>query len=216
MCGLNGVDRPFWRDWLHSDPSLFLAPDALHQWHKLFMDHPIEWAKSWLGPEELDRRLKVVQPLVGFRHFRNGYSRFKQHTGKEAKDLARIYIGIIFGHERVTDGILRASRGFLDFLCLCCDYDSHSDATIKYLQDALKRFHDNKQHIANSGVRNGPRQKGEFNIPKLEQMQHVARFIKLLGSIPQFSSEQTERLHIEMAKIPFRASNKRAHAEQMC
>ena len=44
----------------------------------------------------------------------------------------------------------------------------------------------------------------------------VARFIKLLGSIPQFSSEQTERLHIEMAKNPFRASNKRAHAEQMC
>ena len=52
--GLNGVDKPFWRDWLHSDPSLFLASDALHQWHKLFMDHPIEWARTWLGGEEFD------------------------------------------------------------------------------------------------------------------------------------------------------------------
>ena len=52
---LNGVDKPFWRDWLYADPSLFLAPDALHQWHKLFQDHPIEWAKRWLGSPELDR-----------------------------------------------------------------------------------------------------------------------------------------------------------------
>lgn len=214
---LNGVNRPFWRDWRYADPCLFLAPDLLHQLIKFFSDFFVDkWAKSWLGSEELDRRLKILQPLIGFRHFRNGYSRFKQHTGKEAKDLARVYLGIIYGHKNVTDGILRASRGFLDFLCLCCDYDSHSDATIKYLKEALQRFHDNKQHIADSGVRDGPRQKGKFNIPKLEQMQHVARFIKLLGSIPQFSSEQTERLHIEMAKIPFRASNKRAHAEQMC
>ena len=51
---LNGVDKPFWRDWLYADPCLFLAPDALHQWHKLFQDHPIEWAKRWLGPPELD------------------------------------------------------------------------------------------------------------------------------------------------------------------
>ena len=53
--GLNGICKPFWRDWLYADPSLFLAPDALHQWHKLFMDHAVEWAKSWLGSEELDR-----------------------------------------------------------------------------------------------------------------------------------------------------------------
>lgn len=55
--GLNSVNRPFcqWHNWLHSDRSLFLvAPDALHQWHKLFMDYPIEWAKSWLGNKEFD------------------------------------------------------------------------------------------------------------------------------------------------------------------
>ncbi len=34
--GLNGVHEPFWRDWKFACPSQFLAPDALHQWHKFF------------------------------------------------------------------------------------------------------------------------------------------------------------------------------------
>ena len=63
---LNSVDKPFWRDWRHADPCLFLAPDLLHQQVKFFSDFFVDkWAKSWLGPDELDQRLKVLQPLVG-------------------------------------------------------------------------------------------------------------------------------------------------------
>ena len=114
---LNGVDKPFWRDWLYADPCLFLAlADALHQWHKLFQDHPIEWAKHWLGLVELDRRISVLQPRVGFRHFRNGFTRFRQHTGKEMKDVERVFLGIIAGHKTVSSGILKAMRAFLDFV----------------------------------------------------------------------------------------------------
>ena len=212
---LNGVDKPFWRDWLYADPSLFLAPDALHQWHKLFQDHPIEWAKRWLGSPELDRRLSVLQPRVGFRHFRNGFTRFRQHTGKETKDVERVFLGVIAGHLNVSSGILKAMRAFLDFVYLA-QYDSHSTATLGYLEEALRKFHSFKQHIADSGVRNGPRQNGKFHIPKIELMQHVKRLIELLGSAPQFSSEQTERCHIDMAKIPYKATNRKAYAEQMC
>ena len=213
--GLNGVDKPFWRDWLHADPCLFLAPDALHQWHKLFQDHPVEWAKEWLGTKELDRRVSVLQPRVGFRHFRNGFTRFKQHTGKETKDLERVFLGVIAGHKNVSDGILKAIRAVLDFIYLA-QYNSHSTTTLEYLQNALQTFHKYKQDIADSGVRNGQRQKGEFHIPKIELMQHVGRLVTLLGSAPQFSSEQTERCHIDMAKEPYKATNRKAHAEQMC
>lgn len=212
---LNGVDKPFWRDWLYADPCLFLAPDSLHQWHKFFQDHPIEWAKQWLGSAEMDRRLSVLQPRVGFRHFRNGFTRFRQHTGKETKDLERVFLGVIAGHKNATSGILKAMRAFLDFVYLA-QYESHSTATLGYLEEALQTFHKYKQHIADSGVRNGPRQKGEFHIPKIELMQHVKRLIELLGSAPQFSSEQTERCHIDMAKVPYKATNRKAHAEQMC
>ncbi len=34
--GMNGVVKPFWHNWKFADPSKFLAPDALHQWHKFF------------------------------------------------------------------------------------------------------------------------------------------------------------------------------------
>lgn len=215
--GLNGVDQPFWRDWLHADPSscLFLAPDALHQWHKLFQDHPIEWAKAWLGTKELDRRVSVLQPRVGFQHFWNGFTRFKQHTGKEMKDLERVFLGIIAGHKNVSDGILKAMRAVLDFIYLA-QYNSHSTATLTYLQNALDTFHKYKQDIADSGVRSGQWQNGEFHIPKIELMQHVGRLVTLLGSAPQFSSEQTEWCHIDMVKEPYKATNRKAHTEQMC
>lgn len=213
---LNGVDKPFWRNWLHSaDPSLFLAPDALHQWHKFFMDHPIEWAKQWLGKEEFDHRLSVLQPRVGFRHFHDGFTRFKQHTGKETKDLERVFLVVISGHKTVNDGIMKAMRALLDFIYLA-QYESHSTLTLRYLKEALREFHLYKHHIANSGVRSGPKQNNEFHIPKIELMQHVIRLIQLLGSAPQFSSEQTERCHIDMAKQPYKATNRKGFAEQMC
>ena len=213
--GLNGIDKPFWRDWLCSDPCLFLAPDALHQWHKFFNDHCLEWAKKWLGEEEFDRQLSVLQPLVGRRHFAEGFTRFKQHTGKETKDLERVFLPVIAGHESITEGIMVAMRALLDFIYLA-RYGSHSTSTLRYLDKALRDFHRNKRHVAASGVRSGVKQNNEFHIPKVELMQHVRRLIVLLGSAPQFSSEQTERCHIDMAKHPYKATNRKDYVKQMC
>lgn len=64
--GLNGVREPFWRDWRFADPSTFLAPDALHQWHRMFMDHAVKWARTLVGSVEIDKRISVLQKRVGF------------------------------------------------------------------------------------------------------------------------------------------------------
>ena len=61
-------------------------------------------------------------------------------------------MAVIAGHKNVADGILKAMRAFLDFIYLA-QYESHSTATLVYLQDALRTFHRFKQHIADSGVR---------------------------------------------------------------
>ncbi|TDL13388.1 hypothetical protein BD410DRAFT_810597, partial [Rickenella mellea] len=98
--GLNGVVKPFWRDWKFADPCLFLAPDALHQWHKFFIDHIYAWARALLGDDEIDKRLSVLQPRVGFRHFRNGITRYSQHSGREQRDLERLLVGILHGHPK--------------------------------------------------------------------------------------------------------------------
>ncbi len=213
--GLNGVTEPFWRDWEYADPCHFLAPDALHQWHKMFIDHAYAWARHWLGDEELDQRLSVLQPRVGCRHFTQGITRFKQHTGREQRDLERVFIGIIYGHPNVTKGILKAMRAYMDFIYLA-QYESHDTHTLRYLDKALQKFHQNKQAISISGARDGPRRQGKFNIQKLELMQHVTHLICLLGSVDQFTADQTERCHITMAKIPYRATNKKEYSTQMC
>ncbi len=57
---------------------------------------------------------------------------------------------------------------------------------------------------------------GEFNIKKIELMHHVYRLILLLGTTPQYSTDQSELLHIPMAKIPYKATNKKDYAPQIC
>ena len=200
--GLNGVDLLFWRNWLWAEPPFFLAPDALHQLHKLFIDHLVNWARQLLGAEEFDRRLSMLQPRIGARHFRSGFFRYKQHTGSDAKHLESVFLVLIAGHERVTEGILSAVRAFLDVVYLA-QYDSHSTETLRYLREKLEEFHDNLNEVSASGVRNGARQNGEFNIPKFELLQHVERLVKLLGSALQYSSEQTERCHKDIPKVTF-------------
>jgi hypothetical protein len=103
----------------------------------------------------------------------------------------------------------------MDFVYIA-QYESQSTETLGYLQEALNKFHANKQALSAAGVRRGKYKKGKFNIKKLELMQHVGRLIEKLGSTPQFSSDQTERCHITMAKIPYRATNRRDYPEQMC
>ncbi|KAI6017620.1 hypothetical protein BKA83DRAFT_4059004 [Pisolithus microcarpus] len=51
---LNGVSHPFWRDWPLAEPSRFLTPESLHEWHHQFWDHDVHWCKHALGATELD------------------------------------------------------------------------------------------------------------------------------------------------------------------
>lgn len=39
---LNGVALPFFRDWPMAEPSRFLTPEPLHEWHKKLWDHAIK------------------------------------------------------------------------------------------------------------------------------------------------------------------------------
>ncbi len=217
--GLNGIHQPFWRDWEFADPCYFLTPDPLHQWHRMFIDHPMKWLRKLMGDLEVDRRISSLQKWIGKRHFVNGFTRYKQHTGREQRDLQSFFIGIMNGHRTLKPEIIKAFRGLLDFIYIG-QYESHSTTTLKYLNKALNTFHANKYDLSRAGARNGKRRnwfgRGEFFIPKLERLQHAVRLIKLCGSAPQFSTEFVERCHITMAKHPYRASNHEDYPEQMC
>ncbi len=213
--GLNGVYEPYWRDWEFADPSKFLTPDVLHQFHKFFWDHPMKWARQLLGDAEIDRRYKVLQKHVGRKHFHNGFTVFSQHTGREYRELQASFIPVISGHKHITPGIMRAFRAILDFIYIG-QFETHTSTTIRQLEDALVRFHAYKHHLSDAGVRDGTRRKGLFNIKKVELLHHDGRFIRTVGSLMQYSAEQTERCHITMAKAPYRATNHKDHEAQVC
>jgi hypothetical protein len=106
---LNSVHLPFWRDWflqspsgdpprmLIADPSQFLTPEPLHHWHKQFWDHDMKWSIGAIGADELDFRFSTLQPIIGFKHSKDGVSKLKQVTGCTHQDLERYIIGIITG-----------------------------------------------------------------------------------------------------------------------
>ncbi|KAF7290284.1 hypothetical protein MIND_01342400 [Mycena indigotica] len=60
----------------------------------------------------------------------------------------------------------------------------------------------------------GP-ERADFNIPKLHNIRHYIDSIRLLGSADGYNTENTERLHIDLAKNGYRASNRRDYVQQM-
>ncbi|KIM65973.1 hypothetical protein SCLCIDRAFT_38914, partial [Scleroderma citrinum Foug A] len=58
---LNGVFEPFWRDWLHSDPSRFLLLEVLHHLHRFSFDHDLQWCIAVVGNKELDYQFTLTR-----------------------------------------------------------------------------------------------------------------------------------------------------------
>ena len=92
---LNGIHLPFWHDHALSCPSRFFTPEMLHQGHKMSWDHDVQWCINALGAAEIDFRFSVLQPITGFRQFKEGISSLKQVTGQTQRDIQRLIIRII-------------------------------------------------------------------------------------------------------------------------
>ena len=212
---LNGVHRPFWLDWPLAEPSRFLTPEPLHHFHKMFWDHDAKWCVRVVGSAEIDFRFSVLQPHVGFRHFKEGISKLKQVTGREHRDMQRYLIGIIAG--AVPKDFLIAVRALMDFryIAQACKID---ESACGRLTDALKEFHDHKAAIIAAGGRVGKRGKiiDNWMIPKLEMLQSVVPNISANGVAIQWSADVTEHAHITEIKNPADSTNNQNYEPQIC
>jgi hypothetical protein len=201
-----GVYVPFWSGFPHTDIHRIITPDVLHQLYQGVFKHIVNWCKQAMSPEELDRRIRALPQMHGVRHFKNGISALSQISGTERKNMAKILLAC------VADGIpargVRAVNALLDFIYLA-QYKTHDDITLGYMQDALDRFHADRDYFIQVEIRE------DFNIPKFHSLIHYIESIKAFGTTDNYNTEMFERLHIDFAKHGWAASNRRDEFPQM-
>jgi hypothetical protein len=211
---LNGVHRPFWRDWPLADPSVFLTSEPLHHWHKQFWDHDVKWCMYAVGKPEFDFRFAVLHPQTGFRHFKEGISSLKQVTGREHRDVQRYIVSVIA--DAVPPKFLIAIRALLDFRYLA-QSRVISEETCFSIDRSLKEFHSHKQAILDAGARRGQKSTiDNWYIPKLEFFQSVVTNIRENGVAIQWSADTTEHANITTIKDPARSGNNQNYETQIC
>ncbi|KAG1894657.1 uncharacterized protein F5891DRAFT_1254799 [Suillus fuscotomentosus] len=142
---------------------------------------------------------------------KNDLSGLSRVSGTEHNQICRFLLGIIdirLPGNLDSGRLIRAVRAILDFLYLA-QYPCHTNQTLALLTEALTRFHDNKSIFVDLGIR------ANFNLPKLHFFRHYVHMIKLYGTTDNYNTEYTERLHIDLAKDAYRATNHKDEYTQM-
>jgi hypothetical protein len=227
--------KPWWPFWASLPYVRFpycVAPDLLHQLHKgMFKSHLMEWIRNIESKAAIDRRFSAMSRMAGMRHFKSGIYKVQQWTGRESKEMEKQCLPVLVG--LLDSRVVELARNLLDFT-----YRARTpqmmDSDLDELEAALKEIHrlkgvivelggfQQKESEGTNGKNRKPgrsrQAKGEDRwnyIAKLHMLSHYARSIRELGTPDGYNTEAPEHLHIEYAKTPWRASNKRDAIWQM-
>ena len=210
--GIKPVLNPFWKFLPYANIYQSITPDILHQLHQGMTKHLISWLQSAFGSLELDHRCRCLPPNHNVRHFSKGISGFSRISGKEHAEMCKVLLGLVIGlplpDNCSSDKLLRAVRGILDFLYLA-QLPSHTDQTLNDMSAALDAFHANKSIFVDLHIRD------DFNFPKLHSLLHYTSSIQLFGTTDNYNTEHSERLHIDLAKDAYAATNRKDELAQM-
>ncbi|KAJ4469629.1 hypothetical protein C8R41DRAFT_870934 [Lentinula lateritia] len=185
--------NPFWKDLPLCNIFECITPDLLHQLHKgVFSDYVASWAQKSIenGQEEIDVGYQAMPTHPTLHHFKQGISKVTQWTGGEYRSMAKVFLRTLTGAAK--PGVIRAVRALEDFINL-----------------AWQTFHAEKSVFIDLKIRKF------FNINKVHNIKHYVESICSRGTNDNFNTKMSERLHIDLAKAGYWASNRRNFMVQM-
>ena len=211
--GLKPVVHPFWATFPLVDVFISITPDILHQMLQGIMKRLIGWLIDIFGASAINARCRSMPPNHHTFLFTKGITLLTQVSGREHKKMCAILLGLIVnlpvpGGLDNSSRVIKAVRALLDFLYLA-QFQCHTSDTLSQLEECLAAFHNNKAVFIDLGIREN------FNIPKLHSLLHYGSSIRLFGTTDNYNTEQTERLHIDLAKDAYRATNRKNEYAQM-
>ncbi|TEB23184.1 hypothetical protein FA13DRAFT_1757116 [Coprinellus micaceus] len=205
---LKPIVAPFWANLAYAHVYRSITPDVLHQLYQGVMKHMVGWLVEVYGAAEIDARCRRLPPNHNIRLFMKGISSLSRVTGQEHTSICQFLLALVIDavpvcHSPTTANtrhrLLKSLRGLLDFLFLA-QYPIHTTMTLRLMDDALARFHADKDVFIELGL--------HFAI-------HYVHLIKLFGTTDNFNTEYTERLHIDLAKDAYAATNRKDEYPQM-
>ncbi|KAG8734443.1 hypothetical protein FRC10_011712 [Ceratobasidium sp. 414] len=202
--------KPWWPWWANLPGVEFancIAPDLLHQIHKgLFKGHVMRWMQRKLGKPALDERFASMTRAKDLRHFKRGISVISQWTGREAKEMEKVFLPLIAEHPNLPRNLIAFIRAFLDFSCIA-RAARLTEGELEDLRQAHTEMHRLKPVLVSSGIYGGLRRLDR--IPKWHMISHYVDSIRELGTPDGYNTEAPEYLHIVYVKRGWAASNKR-------
>lgn len=210
--GVKPVQDPFWKNLPFVNIYKSITPDILHQLFQGVLKHVVSWIRAAVGDAEIDARCRRLPPNHHIRLFMKGITHLSRVTGTEHDQISKFLLALVLD-VKLPDGLpnsrlVRAVRALLDFITLA-RYPAHTTDTLDSLDAALYEFHSNKSIFVELGIR------ANFNIPKLHFAAHYRHLFEEFGSGDNYNTESTERLHIDMAKKAYAASNRKDEYSQM-
>ncbi|KAG2071844.1 hypothetical protein BDR04DRAFT_1127998 [Suillus decipiens] len=192
--GLNLIFDPFWIELLHCNIHDAITPDILHQIYQGLVRHLCGWISTLISDAELDACFKCMPHAHSIHLFSYGISGLIQISSPEHRKICKQLLGCIVDAPGAPTGVIHATHSLLYFLEIT-QYQSHTEATLGYLTNALDEFHANKDVFINLGAHNSE----DFNFAKLHSLKHYANSICHFGMTNNYNTEATEHLHINYA-----------------
>ncbi|KAJ7893406.1 hypothetical protein B0H14DRAFT_3081378 [Mycena olivaceomarginata] len=161
---------------------------------RFFSDHIVSW------------RFRAMTPHPTLRHFKKGISLTSQWTGNEHKNMEKVFLGVLAN--TVDPAVQRAVKAVLDF-AYYAHFETHCDESLAQMDAAWASFHANKHVFEDLEIRK------KFDINKLHKLKHYTESIRTRGTADGYNTENMERLHIDLAKVGYKATNRKAYIRQM-